>query len=262
MQFEVDGDAVFASTGGRPFDAALPAIVFVHGAGLDHTVWKLQTRYFAWHERTVLALDLPGHGRSGGAPLETLPAIADWLTRFLDAAGLGQAALVGHSMGALIALDAAGRHADRVAKLALLGPGYPMRVNDALLEAAKANDIAAIDMMNVWGYGRPAQLGRHRMPGLWMMRSALRLWQQAPAGVLYADLAACNAYDGGEAAAEAVRCPTLAIVGDADLMAPVKLTRNITGRIKDIDVVTLPGAGHTMIEEQPDETLDALRRLL
>ena len=262
MQLEIDGHAVFAATGGRPLDVAKPAIVFVHGAALDHTVWKLQTRYFAWRDNAVLAVDLPGHGRSEGAPLESVPAIADWLTRLMDAAGLEQTALVGHSMGALVALDAAGRHGDRVAKLALLGPGYPMRVNDALLDAAKANDISAIDMMNVWGYGRPAQLGRHRMPGLWMMRSALRLWQQAAPGVLHADLAACNAYDGGEAAADAVRCPTLAVLGDADLMAPANLARNITGRIEGIDVVVLPGAGHTMIEEQPDETLDALRRLL
>jgi pimeloyl-ACP methyl ester carboxylesterase len=262
MQLQVDGDAVFAGTGGKPFDPALPAIVFVHGAGLDHTVWKLQTRYFAWHERAVLAVDLPGHGRSAGTPLTSLPAMADWLARLLDAAGLQKAALVGHSMGALVALDAAGRHPARIAKLALLGPGFPMRVNDVLLDAAKANDIAAIDMMNVWGYGRPAQLGRHRMPGLWMMRSALRLWQHAAPGVLYTDLAACNAYEGGLAAAEAVTCPTLAVLGDADLMAPMPLARAITDRIENIDVVTLPGAGHTMIEEQPDETLDALRRLL
>jgi pimeloyl-ACP methyl ester carboxylesterase len=100
------------------------------------------------------------------------------------------------------------------------------------------------------------------MPGLWMMRGALRLWQQVRPGVLHADLVACNAYDGGEAAARAVRCPTLAVLGDADLMAPLKLARNVTDLIGGIDLVVLPGAGHTMIEEQPDETLDALRRLL
>jgi len=262
MRLEVDGHAVFAATGGRPFDAAKPAIVFIHGAALDHTVWKLQTRYFAWRGNSVLAVDLPGHGRSEGPPIDSLPAMADWVVRLLDAAGLEQAALVGHSMGALIALDAAGRHGARVRALALLGPGYPMRVNDVLLNAAKAELDEAYDMMNVWGYGRPAQFGRHRMPGLWMMRGGLRLWQCGAPGVLYTDLRACHVYNGGEAAAEAVRCPTLALLGDADLMAPLKLAKAIVSRIKGADVVVLPGAGHIMLEEQPDETLDALRRLL
>ena len=262
MQLDVDDHSVFAATGGKPFDQTKPAIIFIHGACLDHTVWKLQTRYFAWRDNGVLAIDLPGHGRSEGPLLEAVPDSADWIVRLMDAAGLAQAALVGHSMGALIALDTAGRHPDRVRALALLGPGYPMRVNDALLDAAKANDVSAIHMMNTWGYGRSAQFGRHRMPGLWMMRGALRLWQRGKPGVLHNDLYACHVYDGGEAAAEAVRCPTLAILGDSDLMAPLKLTRAITGKIKDADIVVLEGAGHIMIEEQPDETLDALRRLL
>jgi pimeloyl-ACP methyl ester carboxylesterase len=262
MQTQVDGHAVFASTGGKPFDASQRAIIFVHGAALDHTVWKLQTRYFAWHDNSVLAIDLPGHGRSEGAPLETVPAMADWLVRLMDAAGLEEAALVGHSMGALISLDCAGRHADRVRALALLGPGYPMRVNDALMNAAQANDADAYDMMNAWGFGRPAQLGRHRVPGLWMMRGGLRLWNQAKPGVLHADLKACHVYDGGEAAAAAIRCPTLAVLGDQDMMAPLKLARAISESIEGADIVVLEGSGHIMIEEQPDETLDALRRLL
>ena len=262
MEIKVNGERIFAATGGRPYDGAQPAIIFIHGAALDHTVWKLQTRYFAWRGQSVLAIDLPGHGRSGGAFLETIPAMADWIAALIDALGLEEAALVGHSMGALVALDAAGRHGEKIRALALLGPGYPMRVNDALLNAARAGEQSAIDMMNVWGYGAPAQIGRHRMPGLWMMRSALRLWQQAPAGALYADLKACNAYDGGEAAARAIRCPTLAILGDRDMMAPLKLTRAISGQIKDARIVVLKGSGHIMIEEQPDETLDALRTLL
>jgi pimeloyl-ACP methyl ester carboxylesterase len=99
MEIAVDGKAVFAATGGRSFDPALPSLAFVHGAAMDHTVWALQTRYFAHHGRNVLAVDLPGHGRSDGPALDSIGALADWLARLLDALGVERAALAGHSMG-------------------------------------------------------------------------------------------------------------------------------------------------------------------
>ena len=262
MIFTVDGHEVFAATGGQPFDAAKPTIVFIHGAALDRTVWNLQTRYFAWHGRNVLALDLPGHGRSGGAPLTTIPDLADWLIRLLGAAELDQAALVGHSMGALIALDAAGRHPARVSALALLGPGYPMKVADVLLETSAANDPVAFDLMNAWGFGGPAQLGRHRAPGLWMMRGGLRIWQRGAAGLLHCDLMACHTYESGFEAADGVDCPTLVVMGSDDMMAPVEQGRALAVRITGFREVVLPDCGHIMIEQYPDESLDALRTLV
>jgi pimeloyl-ACP methyl ester carboxylesterase len=75
MRLSVDGHEVYAYTGTRPVDPAAPAIVFVHGAANDHSVWALQSRYFAHHGHGVLAVDLPGHGRSGGPALATVEAI-------------------------------------------------------------------------------------------------------------------------------------------------------------------------------------------
>ena len=121
MELTVSGNTVFASTGGRALDRDAPLIVLIHGAGMDHSVWSLQTRYLAHHGRSVLAVDLPGHGRSGGEPLTTIEDLADWVPKLIDAAGFGQAALVGHSMGAITALEAATRHPERVRALALLG---------------------------------------------------------------------------------------------------------------------------------------------
>lgn len=259
MDLTVDDRKVFAATGGKPFDPALPTIVFIHGASFDHTVWTLQTRYFAWHGYGVLAIDLPGHGRSEGPLLETIPEMADWLTRLLDAAGVEKAALAGHSMGALVALDAAARHADRVTSICLLGAGYPMRVNDALLQPAKANEHLAMDLVNSWGFGRKAQFGGHRMPGLWMMRGGLRVLEQSGDGVLFNDLNACNAYSDGEAAAEAIECPVLFVLGEKDMMAPVKVARALAASMKQADIAVLTGVGHIMMEESPDETLDAMR---
>ena len=147
MEISVQGKAVFAATGGRPYDPAQPAVVFLHGAGMDHTVWALQTRYFAYRARSVLALDLPGHGKSEGPELETVPAMADWLISVLDALGIERAALVGHSMGAFIALDGAARHGARVSRLALLGVASRMAVHPDLLTAAEADDHLAIDLV-------------------------------------------------------------------------------------------------------------------
>ena len=75
MDINVDGKRAFAATGGQHFEARKPTVVFVHGGGLDHTVWALQTRYFAYHGRNVLAVDLPGHGKSDGPPLDSIPAV-------------------------------------------------------------------------------------------------------------------------------------------------------------------------------------------
>ncbi|MEE8173377.1 MAG: alpha/beta hydrolase [Alphaproteobacteria bacterium] len=261
MELKVDGAHVFCATGGQDFDPQLPTTVFIHGASFDRTVWKLQARYFAWHGSNVLAADLPGHGRSAGTPLESIEAMADWVTRVLDAAGVERAALVGHSMGGQVALDCAGRHGARVRALALLGGALAIPVSSALLDPAKADDHLAFDLLNVWGYGRRAQLGVHRMPGLWMMKGGLRVMERAAKGLLYTDLAATNAYD-GSAAAAAVTCPTLVVIGEKDLMTPAKAGRALAERIPNATTVTFPGLGHIMLEEDPDATLDALRDFL
>jgi len=258
----VDGKRVHATTGGRPFDPARPVTIFIHGAGFDHTVWKLQARYFAWHGGSVLALDLPGHGQSEGPPLDSVPALAEWVVSVMDAVGVAQAALVGHSMGSLVALEAAARYPARVRALALLGCAVPLKVADVLLDSSAANDHLAFDLINSWGYGRRAQFGGHRVPGLWMMRGGLRTLERAAPGVLNADLRACNDYAGGDEAAAKLRCPTLFVIGERDMMTPPRLGLALAKKIESAQVVTLPGIGHIMMEEAPDATLDALRRIL
>jgi len=262
MQLTVAGHPTYAYTGNRPLEPAQPTVVFVHGAANDHSVWALQSRYFAHHGRNVLAVDLPAHGRSAGEPLGSVDAIADWLAALLDAAGVDRAALVGHSLGSLAALAAAARHADRVGAIALLGPAVPMTVSDALLAAARAGDHLAYELINGWSFSAGKQLGGNPVPGIWMTGNALRLTERTPPGVLHADLAACNDYAGGLDAAAAVRCPALLIVGARDLMAPPRNTDALVAALPDKKVVTLPGCGHALMAEQPDAVLDALRRFL
>ena len=168
MKLSVNGIEVFVATGGRAFDPALPTVVFLHGAGFDHSAWALHSRWFAHHGFSVLAPDLPGHGRSPGPALTTIAAMADWTAALLDAAGAAKARLVGHSMGSLIALETAARHPAKVSALSLIGTAAAMTVGPDLLNAAEANDHAAIDMVSIWGLGFRAELGGSLAPGLWM----------------------------------------------------------------------------------------------
>ena len=258
MKIEVRGFPVYVYTGARAFDPALPALVFVHGAANDHSVWALQSRYFAHHGRNVLAVDLPGHGRSGGAALASVDAIADWLVALLDAAGIRAAALVGHSLGSLAVLATAARHADRVTRIALLGPAVPMPVSDVLLAAAASDDHVAYELINGWSYSPGRQLGGNPFPGMWMTGGGMRLLERTRAGVLATDLNACNAYADGLAAAAKVRAPALAIIGARDLMAPPKSAQELVKALAGVRVVTLPDCGHAMMAEAPDAVLDAL----
>lgn len=261
MDLQVDGKPVFAAGGGRPFKPEQPTVVFVHGAGFDHTVWIQQTRYFAHHGRNVVAVDLPGHGRSAGPALSSIDALGAWVIGLVDALGCDRVALVGHSMGGLIALAAAAAHPDRVWALAVLGAGEVMRVHPDLLSRAQARDRAAADLIVDWGFGRRAHLGGYRAPGIWMMGGGLRLIEDN-LGALGADLAACDAYADAPAAAGHVACPTLVLAGGTDRMTPASSAKALSGRITGARCVILPDSGHMMMIEQPDETLRALQDII
>ncbi len=258
MDLTVDGKTVHAATGGKEFDAALPAVVFVHGAGLDHTVWALQARYFAHRGYAVLAVDLPGHGKSAGPALATIEAMGDWLAALIEAAGLRAAALVGHSMGDLVVLDCAGRHAHRARALAIIGGAAAIPVHGELLAAAEAGDHAAFDAIIVWGHSRAAQLGHDRTPGKWMAGAGLRLLERSPPGVFHNGLVACDTYRGGMAAAAKVTCPVLLVLAGRDLLTPLAMGKSLADGFHDADTIILDGCGHMLMAEQPDAVLDAL----
>jgi pimeloyl-ACP methyl ester carboxylesterase len=255
----VDDVPAFFATGGQDHAAGQPAVVFIHGAGLDHSVWALHSRWFAHHGRNVLAVDLPGHGRSGGAPLTSIGAMADWIARLLAAVGVAQAAFVGHSMGSLVALEAARWY--QVRALGLIGTTLAMPVHADLLAAAAANRHEAIEMLSIWGHGFAAGLGGSRAPGLWMTGGAERLLERAAPGVLHADLAACNAWRDGPAAAAAVTCPTVIVQGSRDIMTPLRAAKAAAAAIAGARLTVLDGAGHMLMAERPDEVLAALSTL-
>jgi pimeloyl-ACP methyl ester carboxylesterase len=258
VNFTVDRLQAFAYTAAHETDPAKPTIVFVHGAGLDHSWFGLQSRYFGYHGYNVLAADLPGHGRSAGPPLTTVEAIADWVTHLLDAAGIERASIVGHSLGALVALECAARFPARVERIVLLGATYPMKVSEDFLAAARANRHAAYDMDTVWSHAPRVPLGANPNPGMWMYGDTLARLERLAPGVLYAGLKACDQYAGGEAAAAKVQCPTLFVLGARDQMTPPKGGVAFARLVRGAKVVQLAPSGHSLMAEAPDATLDAL----
>ena len=262
MKISVNGHQAYAFTGSREIDLEKPTVMFVHGASLDHTVWTLPARHFARHGWNVLAIDLPGHGMSGGQPLTKIPLYADWLCALLDAVGIEQTALVGHSMGSLVTLDCAARYPNRTRALVLVGTAVPMPVTDHLLNAAFENDHDAIDMLTAWGHSPAAHFGGNETPGMWMIGGLMRLFERAKPGTLYNDLNACNDYTNGIETAERISCPTMLILGEHDMLTPKRSALELAKHISNSKTVVLPKTGHTIMSERPDALLDALIQIV
>ncbi len=265
MELSVHGRRAYAYTGGKPFDPTLPCVVFIHGALNDHSVWTLAARWFANHGYGVLALDLPGHMRSEGPPLADVEALADWTLAVLDAAGVQQAALVGHSMGSLIALEAAARAPERVSHLVMVGTAYPMKVSAALLDTARNDPLRAIDMVVAFSISTLAAKPAYPGPGAWLhggSRALMRRVQAHDDGVnlFHHDFGVCDRYANGLEAAGKVRCPATLVLGARDQMTQPKQAKALADALKARSVL-LP-SGHSLMAEVSDELLDALRTAL
>jgi pimeloyl-ACP methyl ester carboxylesterase len=265
MNFTVHGKTAYAYSGGKTFDATRPCVVFIHGAVNDHSVWTLLARWFAHHGHSVLAPDLPGHKRSAGPAITNVEDMATWLLALLDAAGVQRAALVGHSMGSLVALQAAAQAPERATHLAMLGTCVPMPVPEALLSLSKSDIAAAIKRVVSFSLSTLAAKPSYPGPGVWLRGAATALMHQvmqaqADPLLFHTDFQACNSYSQGLAAAEHVRCPASLVLGQYDQMTLPKSAKDIAQRLK-ATVHTVP-AGHFLMQEAPDAVLLALRTSL
>lgn len=272
MKFDIDGRTAYAYTGGKPLDPKLPLVVFIHGASHDHSVWVLQSRYLAHHGHGVLALDLPGHGRSAGPPLRSVADLAAWVLRAIEAARAGAAAdadapatgpvyLVGHSMGSLIALEASSLAAPGhgLAGIILVGTAVPMKVSDALLSAADTDEAKAFDMINFWSHSGLTHPPGSPGPGFSIFIQNRRLMERQARGVLAVDFRACNDYVAGLDRARQCALPALLVLGASDQMTPVRATRDLVAALPRSETVVIERAGHALMSEQPGQTLFAIR---
>ena len=266
MKLTVNGSETFCYTGGKPFDPAKPTVVFIHGVLNDHSVWTLQTRYFAHHGWNVLAPDLPGHCRSAGEPPRSVEEAAAFVIALLDAAGVKRAALVGHSFGSLTVLQAAATAPERVSHLALVAPAAPMKVTPVLLDSSLNQPMKAIDMVTTFSHSTlappPSALG----PGTWLYGSGKALMKRVLASnsevnLFHRGFKACDDYQGGEAAMGKIKCPVLFILGRDDSMTLPKMAQPLIARAANAKVVMLD-AGHQSMTEAPDGVLFALRDFL
>lgn len=266
MELTVNGARTFCYTGGKAFDAAKPTVVFIHGVLNDHSVWALQTRYLANHGWNVVAVDLPGHCKSGGDAPKSVEEAAGFIVALLDALQVERAALVGHSFGALIALETAARAPERVTQLALVGVAYPMKVSAALLENALHQPQKAIDMVNVFSHSMLAPPPSGLGPGTWLYGGSRALMRRVLASnravnVFHRGFVACDSYAGGDAAIAKVHCPVLFVLGKSDAMTPPKAAQGLQQKARDGRTVLVDG-GHQMMLEAPDAVLFALRDFL
>lgn len=261
MEIIVNGKKAHAATGGKDAAEDAPVLVLIHGAGMDGTVWQLQSRYLAHRGIRVLALDLPGHGHSEGDPIASVADMADWVAAFMDAAGVEKAAVAGHSMGALITLEVAARHPDKVRAVGLLGCAAEMPVHPDLIAAAEDGGKLAPALITDWGFGAIAHTGGHLHPGLWAMGAAERLLMDAKPGVLASDLKACDAYKDALAAAAKVEASAALISGDEDKMTPLKNAKPLIEALADATPTVLEKTGHMMMIERPREVARLLMEL-
>jgi len=262
MHFDVKGKQVFATTGGRPFDKRKPAVVFLHGSGLDHTFWGLHARFFAFRNYTVLVPDLPGHTHSEGPALTSIEAMADWLNDVAEALDANDISLVAHSQGCLTALEYASRYPDRLRSVSLIASGLATPVNDFLLNAAENDPDAAIAMMLGWGFGSAGHLHQGPIPGSSMVAGGRRVMHGNVPNELAKDLTACNDYKNGKDAASKVAGPTQVIVAGKDRMAPRTATAELIEHLTDPEVTLIPDSGHMIPQEAPNECRALLKAFI
>ncbi|MEX8193193.1 alpha/beta fold hydrolase [Comamonas guangdongensis] len=267
MHIHVQGAEIYAYTGGKAFDAAKPTAIFIHGVLCDHSVWALQSRYLANHGWNVLAIDLPGHCRSGGNAPKSVEEAAAFIGALMDAAGLEKAALIGHSWGSLIAMEAAATLKQRISHLVLVGTAFPMKVSPALLDSALNTPEKAIAMVNTFSR---ATLSPPGGAGSWVFGAGMALGRRVLASnsrtnLLHAGFTACDSYAGGEAAMAQLSCPVLFVLGEQDQMTPPKAAKGLIEAARAAGqqprVQMIPN-GHNQMTESPDPTLFAIRDFL
>ena len=230
--------------------AAGGALLMVHGAAMDLSIWEPIFPALEDCGRPYLAVDLPAHGGSAGKPLATLGAMGEWLGRLVDAAGMERPVALGHSMGGAAVLEFAAHHPDVVSGVGLLGVSARMPVHPDLLAMAADDLPAAGALVGKWAAAKDGAQAAADV-------AAALVTASAP-GVLAGDLEACDDYRDGVDSARRLQCPALFILGEVDRMTPPANAEPLVAAASRSRKSMLPGVGHMMTLEAPDATVAAL----
>lgn len=238
----IEANIYYFAHGGEGEEGEEDTIVLVHGAGGTHLYWPAEIRRLP--EYRVLAVDLPGHGKSGGHGIQSISAYQQSLLDWMDAIYLRKAAFVGHSLGSAVVLALALENPERTSALGLIGAGARLRVNPEIFtymenEATFQKGIDAIVQ---------ASFSPHTPPEL-VALAASRMAETRP-GVLRGDFQACNLFDVIETVSE-IRQPTLIVCGAEDRMTPVRYSQYLSAQIPNNRLEIIPEAGHMVMLEKP-----------
>ncbi|MCY1641008.1 alpha/beta fold hydrolase [Methylorubrum sp. SL192] len=223
-------------------------ILFIHGVGLDHTVWRPQIAAFAG-QRPVHAYDMMGHGASDRP--KGRPELADYAAQLfgvLDALGIERAHLVGHSMGAMVALEAALSHPARVSSVTALNAVYRRNAEQAQavlrrVEALEAGEASpGIETALARWFGSPVP--PHLADEAERMRALLERADEQGYALAYRVFATADA-------AYAERLPTLSVpalfmTGQHDPNSTPEMTRAMVAAVPGARGLVLSGERHMM----------------
>lgn len=227
-----------------------PVLLLLHGAGGNWRQWGHQVRDLAARGRRVIALDLPGHGRSGGEPASRLEAYAPLLCRFMARLDLYGVTLVGHSMGGAIALATALERPPPLARLAVVASGARLRVHRAILSGFASDDgRAIISLIGAW-----SRAGGTPQKEVDQILASLRA---TPGKVYLTDFKACARFDVRDRVA-ALAVPTLILCGKGDTMSPPRNSRELAALLPLSRLEWIEGAGHMVMLERAREVTAAL----
>jgi pimeloyl-ACP methyl ester carboxylesterase len=230
-----------------------PPVVLLHGAAGNHLSWPAEVRRIPGYR--IYAMDLPGHGKSGGRGMQTIAAYARAIVDWLEAVNLHSAVFVGHSMGSAIALTLALDFSEHVLGIGLIGSGPRLGVAPELLEHASSATTYnnAIQTIVQWSFSP-------LFPPNLLELVAKRMNETRPS-VLYGDLLACDAFDEMARVCKIAR-PALILCGSEDRMTPLRHSQYLVNQIPGATLKVFPTAGHMLQLEQPQWVANALGNFL
>ncbi len=238
-------------------------VLLLHGYMETMYVWEDIYKELSRDYR-VIRMDMPGHGLSCTAPVNTMELMATVAKGVLDVCGVEKATVVGHSMGGFAALKCCELFADRFEKMVLLNSHpYPETEEDAALRRREQEVISA---------GKLMQLAELSIPKMFHPSSLRRLDEKIlemtelcdthdPAGIV---ASIKGLVQRGDTSAFLASCkiPVMAVCGDSDGLVTAEYRARIASECKNVRLEILPECGHNVFLEYPERTLELLREFI